>query len=124
MQMINQIDESVGADSPDRDQLTLLRRTLNEKQEIINVLNAEITDLLEGKEEIVDEIDQADIYKEELLAALAKVDHVLNPSITPGTTSHTDAAPPVTLGTPHPVEPIETPHPADPAPSETRSNRV
>ena len=101
--MINQIDESLGADPPDCDQLTLLRRTLNEKQKIINALNDEITGLLEGEEEIVDEIDQADIFKEELLAALAKVDHFLNPSIAPGTTSHNDAAPSVALGTPHPV---------------------
>ena len=121
--MINQVDESLGADLPDRDRLTLLRTTLNEKQEIIKALNAEIMELLEGEEELAEEIDQADAYQEELLTALMKADRFLKPPTTTGITYHTDATP-VALGTSSPVKHMGTSRPVDSPPSETRSNRI
>jgi len=60
---------------------------LKEKFETIKALDTEVIDLIEGEESAVaDEIEQADGYKETILACLVKIDKLLEAVVT---TPHT-----------------------------------
>ena len=87
---VRQITEVLEGDTPDRDQLSLLRITLKEKVETIKALDAEIVDLIEDEGGLADEIEQADTYRETLYESILKVDRILN------ATPPTSEAPPTT----------------------------
>ena len=89
---VRQITEALEGDTPDRDQLSLLRITLKEKLETIKTLDAEIVNLIEDEGGLADEIEQADTYKETncISESILKVDRILN------ATPPTPEAPPTT----------------------------
>ena len=75
---VHQITETLGGAIPDRDRLSLLRITLNEKLDTIKTLDAEIVDLIDHKGELAEEIEQADTYKETLYGCVLKVERFLS----------------------------------------------
>ena len=79
--------------TPDRDRLTLLKLTLNEKLDTLNRLDSEIIKLT-ADEDLDNEIQQSDEYKERIHSPLTRVDRVLNTSTT---TAHTTLTPPTVV---------------------------
>ncbi len=73
---IRQITETLESETPDRDRLSLLRVTLQEKLDTIKTLDAELID------DEAEEIEQADACKETMYEAILKVDRLLNNSPT------------------------------------------
>ena len=71
---VRHVEELLTSDTPDKERPSLLRLTLKEKFETIKALDSEVVDLIEGEESAVaDEIEQADGYKETILACLVNV---------------------------------------------------
>ena len=85
--MLGQITTALEG-SPNRDQLALLKLTLNEKLDTLNRLDSKILNVT-ADEDLDDEIQQSDEYKERIYIALTRVDKVLN-----DTTVHTAPTPP------------------------------
>ena len=74
--MIRHVEEVLATEAPDRERLSLLRLTLNEKLEIIKALDTEVIDLIDDEEALANEIEQADGYKEGVFQALIRIDRV------------------------------------------------
>ena len=74
---MRQIDELIATDSPDRARLSLLRLPLKEKLETIKALDTEVGDLIEEEDSLVEEIEQADSYKETIFTLLIKIDRLM-----------------------------------------------
>ncbi len=87
---IRQITETLESETPDRDRLSLLRVTLQEKLDTIKTLDAYIVELIDDEAE---EIEQADACKETMYEAILKVDRLLNNSPTTRTPVMDRAAP-------------------------------
>ncbi len=90
---IRQITETLDGDTPDRDRLSLLRVTLQEKLDTIKTLDAYIVELIEDEGGVAEEIEQADACKETMYESILKVDRLLNNS-PPTRTPVTDRATP------------------------------
>ena len=109
---IRQIDDTLASEEPpDRERLSLLRLTLSEKLETIKALDSEVIELIEEEEALVNEMEQADDYKEGVFQALIRIDR-------------TTKAPPTSLSRTTMSDPIEGAA-GTALPSESRtSNRV
>ena len=73
---IRQIEEILTSDAPDKERLSLLRLTLNEKLETIKALDIEVIELIVEEEALAGEIEQADDYKEGVFRALIRIDRI------------------------------------------------
>ena len=77
---IRQITETLEGDTPDRDRLSLLRVTLQEKLDTVKTLDAYIVELIEDEGGVAEKIEQADACKETMYESILKVDRLLNNS--------------------------------------------
>ena len=78
--MIDQINATTADDTS---RLPALSRSLQEKLETINALDSQIFDAIDDEGELTAEIEQADVYKEAVYAALIKAGDLLkSPSAT------------------------------------------
>ena len=75
---MGQVDAAVGASPVDPDILTLLKLTLTEKLETLKKFDSEIIELI-PEDDLEDEIQQSDEYRERIYAALTRVDKAANP---------------------------------------------
>ena len=93
---IRQIEDILASEAPDKERLSLLRLTLNEKLETIKAIDSEIIELIKDDDALASEIEQADDYKESVFNALIKIDQLTKtpPSPTPGTPPTDVRAPP------------------------------
>ena len=80
-----QIEEALTQDPPDRARLTVLTHTLKEKLETLKNLDTEIADQIEDETAMIDEIEQADDFKQTLYPALLQANKLLQ--TTPEATS-------------------------------------
>ena len=80
---IGRAEELLAAESPDVDRLSQLKLTLGEKLEVLKTLDAEMLDLVQD-EDVAEEIDQADEFKEKVYVILVKINRVLNAASTAG----------------------------------------
>ena len=84
---MKEVDELVAAITPghpaDATKLVQLRLSLREKLEAIGKLDDELFELIDDKEELTSEINQADIFKQSIYAMLARLDDQLNPKSLP-----------------------------------------
>lgn len=95
---IRQIEDILASETPDKERLSLLRLTLNEKLETIKVLHSEVIELI-GHYTLADEIEQADDYKENAFSALIRTDRVTKAPST--SISPTEATPTERRTPPH-----------------------
>ena len=88
----------------DTSKLTLLKLSLQEKLETLRQYDSEILDLTE-EDQLVTEIEQADIFKEEIYTAITKIDKLVGLiSLSPRISSHVRApsdVPPPTRDSTH-----------------------
>ena len=120
--LVNQAVTAMGAEDVDTDQLSLIKQMLVEKMETLKVLDGELAELVPD-EELEEEIQRADEYKERVYGVLAKLNKAVGPITTPPptTVSRTEPLPPAerrlpAVETGHPVTeprtvPTETPPP-------------
>ena len=87
---IRQIEDILASETPDKERLSLLRLTLNEKLETIKALDSEVIELIDD-DTLADEIEQADGYKESVFNALIRIDRFTK---APPTRSSPTEAPP------------------------------
>ena len=71
--IMTQISELLGSDAPDQTRLACMRQALDEKLSTIKALDTEIIELLEG-DAIVEDIEQADGFKENVYSSLLSID--------------------------------------------------
>ena len=64
----------------DHVQLSRFKMSLQEKLEVVKNIDAGILELLEGEAVVTAEIEEADAFKEEIYAALVRIDELLEPS--------------------------------------------
>ena len=100
--LVNSVSAAVREDVVDVDQLLLNKQMLEEKLDVLKMLDNELADLVPDKE-LEEEIRVGDQYKENIYGALAKTDKALKAA-----TTH---------ATPTPV----VAHPTSPAPVEHQS---
>ena len=74
---IGRAKELIAAESPDVIRLSQLKLTLGEKLEVLKTLDAEMLDLVQD-EDVAEEIDQEDEFKEKVHVILVKINRVLN----------------------------------------------
>ena len=75
--MITKVEELLSRpETPDPLTLKQLGMSLREKLEVIKTLDGEILELVE-EDDLADEIDQADLYKENIYSTLIKMDGVI-----------------------------------------------
>ena len=91
---IRRIEDILASETPDKERLSLLRLTLNEKLETIKGLDSEVIDLIEDDDALTSEIKQADGYKESVFNALIRIDHIMKASPTRSFPTLLTAAPP------------------------------
>ena len=89
--MLSQITTAL-ENTSDRDLLTLLKLTLNEKLDTLNRLDSEINELT-ADEDLDNEIQQSDEYKERSYSVFTRVDRVLNTTTAPVTLTPTTVVP-------------------------------
>ena len=99
---IRQFEDILASETPDKERLSLLRLTLNEKLETIKVLVSKVIDLIEDDEALASEIDQADDYKESIFNALIRIDRIVKASPTRGSPTSPTDTPPHDIRTPPP----------------------
>ena len=75
---MGQVDSAVGASPVDPDKLSLLKLTLTKKLETLKKFNSEIIELT-PEDDLEDEIQQSDEYRERIYATLTHVDKAANP---------------------------------------------
>ena len=92
--LVNQAEIAIGAEDVDTDQLSLIEQMLVEKMETLKVLDGESAELV--PDELEEEIQRADEYKERVYGVLAKLNKAVGPITTPSTTtvSRTEPLPP------------------------------
>ncbi len=71
--MLHQVDGLLTAPTPDKSRLRTLNLSLQEKLETLKVLDGEVLDLVE-EESLADEIEQADLFKEGIYAAMINIE--------------------------------------------------
>ena len=93
--LVNQAATAMGAEDIDTDELSLIKQMLVEKMETLKVLDGELAELVPD-EELEEEIQRADEYKEKVYGVLAKLNKALGPITTPPPTavSRTEPSPP------------------------------
>lgn len=86
-------------DRPDGTKLAQQKLMLQEKLEILRQLDKEMVDLIEDEDALINEIEEADLFNQELYEMIVKIDHLSNPPTTTPTTvgamtgpSHTHAS--------------------------------
>ena len=97
--MVRQIEEALTEDTPNKSRLAVLTLSLKEKKETLKTLDAEIADQIEDETAMIDDIEQADDFKQSLYPALLKADKLLQATasaaptlITPSTMAATPTA--------------------------------
>ena len=95
---IRQVEDILVSETPDKERLSLLRLTLNEKLETIKALDTEVIELIED-DTLAEEIEQADGYKESVFNALIRIDRSTK---SPPESSSPTEAPPTERRTPPP----------------------
>ena len=71
---MSQVDSELATSSPDFVRLSQLKRSLEEKLETLNLLDAEVLELVEEEAVLADEIEQADDFKGTIYAATIKAE--------------------------------------------------
>ena len=97
--LLDQATTALGADPLDTDQLSLLKRMLDEKRETLKELDSEMADLVPD-DELENEIQHTDEYKERVYGVLAKLNKALAPAATVTTMAPTMPAAPVAPAAP------------------------
>ena len=72
--ILNQLDTLVAAEETDLARLAQLRLSLEEKLETLKLLDSEILDLTE--DDLEEEIQQADTFKDGIYSAMVKMDRL------------------------------------------------
>ena len=72
--MLNEVDTLMAEPSPELSKLSQLRMSIEEKLKTLKLLDDNIIDLIEDEDEIAEEIEGADFYKEGIYGALVKID--------------------------------------------------
>ena len=75
---IQHVEEQLTSGSPDVDKLSQLQLTLKEKLEVLKHLDEEILNLVDGKDDIAGEIEQADEFKDSIYNAIVKLERSLS----------------------------------------------
>ena len=93
--LVNQAMTAMGAEDVDTDQLSLIRQMLVEKVETLKILDSEMAQLVPD-DEVEEEIQCVDEYKEKVYGVLAKLNKALTPitAPTPTTVARTEPPPP------------------------------
>ena len=99
---IRQSEDILVSETPDKERLSLLQLTLNEKLQTIKGLDSEVIDLIEIDEALASEIEQADDYKESTFNTLIRIDRIVKAPPTRGS---------LTLPTNAPTHEIRAPPP-------------
>ena len=103
--MIAKVEELLAkAEAPDYLTLTQLGMSLREKLEVIKSLDREILELVK-EDDLVDKIDQADLYKEKFYSTLIKIDGITAIIAKPLLSAAKDTA---VAATPHASSPTHT----------------
>jgi len=100
--LVNQAATAIEAEDIDTDQLLLTRQMLVEKVETLKVLDGEMAELV-PEEELEEEIQRADEYKERVYGVLAKLNKALGPITAPLPTVVARTEPSPTVRRPLPV---------------------
>jgi len=77
--IMHQISKLVSSDTPDLAMLACMRQALNEKLTTIKALDTEVIELTED-DAIVEDIEQADGFKETVFSSLLSVDKLMESS--------------------------------------------
>ena len=93
--LVNQATTAMGAEDVDTDQLSLIRQMLVEKVETLKILDSEMAEFVPD-DEVEEEIQCFDEYKEKVYGVLAKLNKALTPTTapTPTTVARTEPPPP------------------------------
>jgi len=106
--LLTRIDAALAATPTDSDQLSQLKFCLKEKLETLKLLDAEIVELT-PEEELVEEIEQTDEYKENVYCALTRIDKALRVSSTTATAVDPPPPPATTRHTSPPAHKVRLP---------------
>ena len=91
---IRRVEEQLTSGSPDVDKLSQLQLTLKEKLEVLKHLDEEILNLVDGEDDIAEEIEQADEFKDSIYNAIVKLERCLSAHRhTPGASATPPSAP-------------------------------
>ena len=106
--LCNETIAEVHKDPIDTDQLLINKRLLNEKLEVLRVLDGELADML-PEDDLEEEILTVDEYKQKIYRALAQIEKATTPKPDPPPT------PPRTAPDPPPPDTVRDPPPTPPA---------
>ena len=73
--MVRKAEELFAQEDPNHSQLARIRLSLQEKLSILKELDSEVVDLVK-EEEVAHEIEQADVYMEDIYDAIAKLEQL------------------------------------------------
>ena len=90
---IRQVEDILACETPDKERLSLLRLTLNEKLETIKTLDSEVIELIDDDTILADEIEQANGYKESVFNALIRIDWITKAPFTSSPLTSTESSP-------------------------------
>ena len=70
------------ADPPDVEGLAQIKMSLHEKLTVLKGLDTEILELVESEDAVTEEIEQADVFKQDMYAVLVRIER-LQPEVLP-----------------------------------------
>ena len=73
---LREVEDILATDSPDATRLAAIKMSLQEKLTRLDALDAEILGLLESEDDITKDIEQSDVFKRDIFAALVKIDRL------------------------------------------------
>ena len=74
--MVRKAEELLTAESPDVARLAQIKMSLQEKLTVLKGLDAEVLELVESEDAVTEEIEQSDVFKQDVYAVLVKIEQI------------------------------------------------
>ena len=81
--ILRKAEDIMAADPPDVEGLAQIKMSLQEKLTVLKGLDAEILELVESEDAVTEEIEQADVFKQDMYAVLVKIERLSSKGPTP-----------------------------------------
>ena len=74
--IVHKAEELPTTESPDVARLAQIRMSLQEKLTVLKVLDADVFELIETEDSVMDEVEQSDVFKQDVYAVLVRIEQI------------------------------------------------
>ena len=93
--MVRKAEELLTAEPPDVAHLLQIKMSLKEKLTVLERLDAEILELVDSEKDVTEEIEHSDVFKQDMYAALVRIEQLSQRQSTPDPSHSTPRSSPL-----------------------------